>query len=197
MGNIRLYGSSSGYVEIAPPATGGGQVLTLPTDSVQPGLMLISSQSFVAASSASFNNVFSSSYLNYRVLFSLTSISATGNIYIRARYSGSDTTTSTYNYTQGRTGRASLSDAGGSTGVTYLAPLYAATGYQVHGNFDIFQGGISGGFQFIGNSWAYDSGYINYTASGNCTQATAHDGFSILPASGTITGSVRVYGYRN
>lgn len=31
MGNIRLYGDTSGYVEIAPPAIGTNSILTLPS----------------------------------------------------------------------------------------------------------------------------------------------------------------------
>ena len=35
------------------------------------------------------------------------------------------------------------------------------------------------------------------TEQGSHSLATAYDGMTIYPPSGTITGSVRVYGYRN
>jgi hypothetical protein len=46
------------------------------------------------------------------------------------------------------------------------------------------------------NGWSYEGARIGlYTGSHSLT--TAYTGFSLIPATGTITGTVRVYGYRN
>jgi hypothetical protein len=41
------------------------------------------------------------------------------------------------------------------------------------------------------------SGASRYSLTGMHAQAVAYDGFSIIPNSGTVTGSLTVYGYRN
>jgi hypothetical protein len=39
--------------------------------------------------------------------------------------------------------------------------------------------------------------YVSRTGSGGLTVTTAYDGITLLPSSGTATGMIRVYGYRN
>jgi hypothetical protein len=49
---------------------------------------------------------------------------------------------------------------------------------------------------FFGSSAAATANYLAHTSC-NHTQAVSYDGFSLIAASGTITGIVKVYGFRN
>jgi hypothetical protein len=176
------------------PAING---LAVPTDTLSSGLVLITSQTFSAASTVSVNNCFTSTYENYRLQVSVSSHSATGSFYIRFRAAGTDTSTSTYTWGNGRAGRTSLSDGGGSSSATSFSFGYNTTGTPCHFSFDVFRGNTSASAGLAGNNYSTDAGPIAAFFGGICTQATAHDGLTIYPASGTMTGTIRVYGYRN
>lgn len=46
MGSIRLYGATSGYLELQAPDVAPDATLTLPSDSVQPGLVHLHTETF-------------------------------------------------------------------------------------------------------------------------------------------------------
>lgn len=171
--------------------------VTATTKFIGSGLDHIVTQSFTSASSVSLNNCFSSSYENYKIIFTLSSISAAAGINMRMRAAGVDTSTSTYNWTNGRTGRVSTTDAGGFTGQTSFQLMYATNGYEAGMHVEIMRPYVSGGAKYVGLGQAYDGGYLLYSESGSCTQATQHDGFTLYPTTGNMTGTIRLYGYEN
>lgn len=195
-GNIRLWGTS-GYVELAAPSTATNQVLTLPTDSIQPGLVLITTQTFSAASIISVNNCFSSLYDNYRINLNINSSSASSsNVFMRMRSSGTDNSTSNYR-------KAQVYVVYGTTTVSVNESSSADTQFWIDFNVDTathsrmidvlvpflsMRTQISSG---IGNSDAWS------TSMGTFNGTNSFDGFSIYPASGNLTGTVRIYGYKN
>lgn len=189
MGNLRLYGSTSGYVEIAPPAVGGSQVLTLPTDSVQPGMVLLASQTFSAASSVSINNCFTSSYTNYLILVQNSSTSDGVSLMWRFRASGVDQSGANYYWRRIINTTATSADASSSYDIAAAANSgnvgIAAMNYTRMAPYP-----ISATFA------AYQSSAQNTGTSGLSYNGSAADGFSIYASAGNITGSVRVYGYR-
>lgn len=200
MGNLRLYGSTSGYVEIAPPAVGGSQVLTLPTDSVQPGMVLVATQSFTSASSVSFNNIFTSAYDNYRVLVDLIGSTAQ-DLHLRYRTSGVDNTTSNYEMAVYRF--FSTNSAGGLFyGSAPLAQLAKTDGTARTTSVDMTIFGPQKN-QFTRNSHLSMHPVSGTTGTSSAfgghgfMDSTVFDGITIYPNTGTITGIVRVYGYRN
>jgi hypothetical protein len=192
---LRLNGSTSGYIEIDAPAVAGTRTLVLPTDSIQPGLVLLNTTSFSAASTVSVNNCFSSTYDNYLIKLLATNSSA-GNFLTRLRTSSDDSganysdqllygsgSTASANRQSGqtswRTGYAGTSDSGTLT-LELFAPNLAA---YTKGNF--------GGCVFVGSTQEATYGSVAHNAT---TQFT---GFTIFPSVGNFTGTVRVYGYRN
>ena len=190
MGNLRLYGSSSGYVEIAPPAVGGSQVLTLPTDSVQPGMMLLASQSFSAASSVSINNCFSATYTNYLILIQASSSSDGAALLFRFRASGADISGGNYFWRKIVNTTATPADADTSTNLGQVAnsgnvATFASTFIRVapYSLYTAFS--------------AYQSAAQNVGHSGLSYNGSAADGLTIYSSAGTITGAIRVYGCRN
>jgi hypothetical protein len=149
----------------------------------------------VGTSGISLNNVFSSTYDNYRINISIT-VSSSGSLNIRLRASGSDNTTSNsyvrqildaYTTTVGTSRATSTTwDIGGTSStlingyfVDLISPFKAtATGYTS---------------QAIR---ADSGGYLN-PSTGTHNQTVSYDGITIYPSTGTFTGTISVYGYNN
>ena len=204
MGNIRLYGSTSGYTELAPPAVAPDGVLSLPTGTgtlatqASVGLVKIVDQSFTAVSTFSVNNCFSSTYASYLLVGKIAG--SAGNIALRFRYraSGTDYTTTNY-YSGGFRTRvngttATWNDSAADYSVfTYLAGStlnsiavnisdpYIAAQSAHHGTVT----GSDATTQFA----AVMGGYLDTTS--------LYDGFTLYTSSGTMTGTIRIYGYQN
>ena len=205
MGNVRLYGATSGYTELAPPAVAPDGVLSLPsgtgTLATQDyaagagGLVHINTTTFSAVSSVSVDDVFTSDYENYRIMFYATTTS-NGGITTRLRTSGTDNSTSNYNYQDlnayGTTVVGSRATGQTSWGLNQLvSPEY---------NFftlDLFNpqtatptvGSMSYGYRGSSTSLQIAQWLINFNAT------TQFDGISF--AQNSMTGTIRTYGYKN
>lgn len=155
------------------------------------GLTLISKTDISAATSTSFNNVFSPTYDNYLILLAPATQSASVMAYIRLRASGADTTTG-------------YSNAG----------WYQSAGGSVTANPDAndamycFQTGTYSGSAVI---WMMSPNLAKPTlmqshrqrvgeqSSHTASQSgsTQFDGFTIYMGSGNLTATVRIYGIKN
>ena len=196
---LRLNGSTSGSVSLDAPATGSNVSLELPTDSIKPGLVLVAAQSFSAASTVSVNNCFSATYDNYRILWTGTN-AGFANMNLRWRVSGADSSAANYSYTTGYvSGSGTFGNSAANTAGTSL--IFAGLGNNTGSTatLDVFDP-----FKVSGTYAIYDGQYrqpdplqVRIFGSHFFTSAVSFDGFSIYPASGTITGSIRIYGYRN
>ena len=167
------------------------------------GLKLINSTSFSAVSSQSLNSVFSATYDNYRIVISYTAAGAASPVQVkmRMRASGSDNTgtyyTSNYYFYGG-----SFTDLSYETNAGFLAG-YASNNTTEGPSLAVID--IMNPFsasatvmQGDGQTFLSNLGH-SYTQrlSGTSFAATSFDGFTLIPASSTITGKVRVYGYSN
>lgn len=190
---VRLNGSTSGYVELAAPAVAGTTSLELPTDSIKPGLVLVAAQSFSAVSSVSVNNCFTATYENYRVLLRC-SRSTSNVIQYRLRVSGTDSTT---NYDL----RSAV--AAGTNSFTTSASTVQSSGYiQGMSSSDPTWAEMELSSPAIATPTFVShraSSYVNDISLNLLYHnvSTAYDGITIFPSAGTITGTLRVYGYRN
>ena len=165
------------------------------------GLTLISSTSFSASSAHSVNSCFSTTYANYRIILKLSAVSGTNTeMLVRLRASGTDATT---NYTTVRqlTYSAGVSSDLNPTGtddwtmgvISTTSPTGLHTGsFEM---FDPFAATPTQGTSIL-NGY-YGGSYYLLICSDTNTNSTSYDGFSLIPAAGTITGTVRVYGYQN
>ena len=204
MGNVRLYGSTSGYTELAPPAVAPNGVLSLPSGTgtiatqdyaaAAGGLVHIITTTFSAVSSVSLDNVFSSTYENYQVKLDFTgSVDATTDL----RY---------------RVGGVDNSDANSYKGQALRGSSTSATAFSNSGNIGTSAVSDGGTLRSVCTVEVFDPALAVTTFWMNTnrtrddmigiftfrhTTATAFDGFTIIPASGTITGTIRVYGYAN
>jgi hypothetical protein len=159
---------------------------------VNSGLVLIETQTFSAVSAVNFSaDVFTTSYTHYKLLINVTS--GTGAQNGRFRAAGSDYATGTYVRQYLEAGSTTVSAARNTaqtsllgistpdniTDMTILNPKQAK-------NTRAFSGGtfLSGGNIFLENR-GWDSGTTN-----------AFDSFSLLASSGTISGSMSLYGFK-
>ena len=165
------------------------------------GMVLLNTTSFSGVASQSVNNVFTSTYTNYKVLFRLSAATADTAISLRTRASGTDKSTNYY--------------YGGAQGIfTGTNSTWAGNNVSSWdmGSIDTSNAGIANAYsidffspvptvttiinmqcwtqQTSGNTlWVSMSGVQN-------EQVTC-DGFSIISSAGNISGVVRVYGYND
>ena len=173
---------------------GSAFVPVAPTDS---GLIQISTTTFSSVASVSLDNVFSATYNSYRVFFNFTNTAA-ATLRMRFRTSGSDNSTSSYST---QTLRASATSVTASRPQFNgdIADLLGNEGVPAIGVKDYFLMNIE--FPFATNRTNFHSVYIQdgnfmLQTGGGFTGTTSFDGFSIIPASGSITGSITVQGYK-
>jgi hypothetical protein len=159
------------------------------------GLTLINTTSFSGVASQSISDVFSATYTNYKILFYGNASGFTG-LTLRYRVSGSDATGA--NYTRVR---IYISDSFNPTKEKEqaqtshnLGPLWAG---HTSLTMDVFNPFATQRTQFQSINWTWNdnSTWDQTTQSGIFDNATSYTGFTIYPVSGTMTGTVSVYGY--
>lgn len=191
---VRLNGSTSGYVELAAPAVAGTTSLELPTDSIKPGMVLVAAQSFSAVSSVSVNNCFSATYDAYRIVINTSSSSTNNSTQFRLRVSGTDASGGNYNqYALSADATAVTVNSG--TGNTLFT---VSTNSSTNGGIAALEVvrpalAVHTGILLTSSNWsagAYGAGLVLHQVN------TAYDGFSLIASTGTITGSLQVFGYR-
>jgi hypothetical protein len=199
-----IYGTGSGTFTRLGIGT-AGQVLAVNGGATAPSwttpastsaLVYVGGTTFSASSAVNVNNVFSSTYANYQIVADYVGSAATAGMTLRFRVSGADNTTSNYN-TQNlsasstavagsrTTAQTSMGFTDSSTSpnfaqVTVINPF--ATANTAIGGYGLFNGG---------------TGIEVQNKMGTFTATTSFTGFSLIPSSGTITGTVRVYGLVN
>jgi hypothetical protein len=157
-----------------------------------PGLVKLQTVTFSAVASQSINDVFSTTYTNYLINLEATQ-SADADITLRLRVSGTDNTSSNYTYGRYYSGLVQSIVAGNEGNITEVFfPL---------GSFPTTRRGSS--IININNPFATQNTSVTMQQAGKYFQViggvmsvtTSYTGFTIAPTSGTVTGSVSVYGY--
>jgi hypothetical protein len=181
------------------PVASGGLVQIVPTSIATTGgsgsISATGAISFTSASAINLNGCFTSSYDNYKIIFN--SIIGSVNAILRLRYrkSGTDNTSSVY-YSgsfyatwTGTTGVWTSSAAASSSALGYVATTQG--NYILDISNPLTRPLLSGSGMGAGpeDRGFFTSAYIN--------SSDTFDGFTLFPASGTITGTARVYGYKN
>lgn len=154
---------------------------------------------FSAQSSISVNGIFSADFDNYRIVISefTGSVAGGADLQMKLRAAGTDNSTNyafsylySTNTTSGRTynsGQTSLPI--GSVAGTYKASMLT---------LDVINPflAIETSMHTVGSGWGTTANIV-YMGAATHLVSTSYDGFSINPSSGTFTGTIRVYGYRN
>jgi hypothetical protein len=161
------------------------------------GLTLINTTSFSAVASQSFNNVFTTSYNNYRIVANDLVSSSGGFITMRLRASAADNTTSNYRF---RSYRGSVGGPGGddnsqySSSTTSFQTIYTLTGSDTAGfSCDVFAPQLAKQTQIALLGFDAPSNGYTVISGGRFADTTQFDGFSLILTN--ITGTVSIYGY--
>jgi hypothetical protein len=161
------------------------------------GLTLVAVSTFSAVSSASIDGCFTSQFDVYRIVLSGYTPSASSYLNLRLRASSTDRSGSTYAFQFGSFASTTVSGAR-ATGQTSMRVLYATTGQYSGTSMEIYSPAGTNKTQFFSMAYNEDQVPTVYGLIGGWeSTTTAADGFSIIPASGTCSGTLRVYGFRN
>lgn len=161
------------------------------------GLTLVVSSPFSAVASVSLDNRFTSTYETYLIVVSNMSSSAAADWQLRLRAAGTDDAAGNH-YLLARnqtTAAGANAPAGSGAGGNQWSPINPSAAVT-DGMLEVL---VARPFLADGTSMRFiggivDSSFRSTVGAGAHTQATSYDGFTLLPASGTISGTVRVYG---
>jgi hypothetical protein len=147
--------------------------------------------SFSAAATLSVNGCFNSTYDAYAVWCQMSKTTDT-NVDLRMRLSGTDATAANYD---------TQSTLNANTSIFNTRTVSATSGIFGYASTDHFstinfQSPALAAITYYFSSYAYGPAIDNGIVAGRHNVATAYDGFSFIPASGTMTGKLRVYGLR-
>jgi len=162
------------------------------------GLVLINTTTFSAVSTQSINDVFTSTYANYKIDLTITAKSTNGAVNLRYRVGGVDNSTSNYYF---GTSVVRSNGAGGvlsdyANGGTVFAMTYSNVA-PCGGTYQIYSPQLAGNTLATWQGMGGDASTY-YSTAGGCQFAanTVFDGFTVSAATGTITGTISIYGYR-
>jgi len=157
------------------------------------GLEMLVNRDFAATASESFTNVFSATYSRYRVLISAFSAVGTPILNMQFRQNVTNVTTLYFGGSfQIRFDGVTAGVGFNSIGAIPVMPHMHTTGGSVV-SLDIYRSateGIVTGTGFNGQQ----SG--SYQVGANRSGMTNFTGFTIAPESSTMTGNVKIYGYK-
>jgi len=160
------------------------------------GLVQIVTQSFTAQGTVIFNNCFTSTYSHYKIMLDTVSSVANG-INIRMRVGGADSSAASYS----NTSTTSSDDGGPNRGTSATQTLWSLllANRTSHWAFiEMFNPQRALSTQLSAMTGSSSAANPSTSSSSNFfNAATVFDGLSFITTTGTITGTVRIYGYRN
>jgi hypothetical protein len=157
------------------------------------GLVHIETRTLTATSLENFNDVFSSTYDNYRILIRIIASTST-NTQIRLRVGGVDNSTANSYVTQNLLANSTTVSASRNTDTSGQL-MGVETNLLTLGLIDISQPFLASptGWYTLNMLPISNASLRNWAGTHN--QTISYDGFTIFPASGNITGQISIYGY--
>ena len=160
---------------------------------VTPGLVKINTTSFSGVASQAVNNVFSATYDNYKLIWDVVGSTSLA-LSFRLRLSTTDNTSSNYqeqflNVSSTTVTAARATDTSWSNAITTDRTLF---------NMDlsnVFLSQTTAAYKTMVRNYTTAANIFNYTSAHSHTVSSSFDGFNLIASTGTITGSVSVYGY--
>lgn len=149
------------------------------------------------------NNVFTSTYTNYKIDASRIKVGGTCGIDFRFRTSGSDNSTSAYNWAHWivRTGGTYQAYDASAASYGRCAIAVNASTEPTSIVMDVKSPALSASTTFTSQSASYDSSpsaFCSLSGAGFFSTSTAFDGVTFFSSSGTpMSGTINIYGYSN
>ncbi len=155
--------------------------------------------SFSASSSVSLNDIFSSTYTNYKILIDTDSTEADTALTMRMRVSGADNSSNNYRWASGYkdTGAGAIAGQSGSGLTSSFRVMAHSSSGRSFSSLDFFNPFTAEETGYVGNYFQIASSGFAQFVGGNMSVTTSYTGFTLITLAGTMTGSVSVYGYRN
>jgi hypothetical protein len=194
---VDLKGGTTG--QVLAKATNTDMDFTWSTPSVgSSALTFIASASPSAASSQSFNNCFSSTYQNYLIVINMLNSVGEDPLLFRMRASGTDASGSNYDYIQEFVYSSSQLISATNNSTSARLAIVAGTVQSnlivnINRPFDAAPTVVRGETAWYNGDDSMRK--IGVAAVHNVS--TSYDGITIFPTGGTMTGTIRIYGYSN
>jgi hypothetical protein len=146
-------------------------------------------------SSVSLNGVFTGDYDNYRMVIDFAS-SGNGRVSSRLRVAGTDNTTAN-SYTDQLLSVNNTTLTGGRTTTDKWDDFFSMHSTRRNAySVDIYAPALAQPTQFTAFGNYSNAEATSLLVTGSHNQSTAYDGLTLFPNTGTISGTVSVYGYK-
>lgn len=169
-----------------------------------PGVQFITSNTFSAVSSVNVDSCFTSEFSNYLMTINITSVSGATGIFLRMRTGGITNSNSNYGWagSQSYMGSTILAgiNSGGLTTDWKLSDQDTGTYANTPISVEVMSPQLSYRTAIFSHGFTPVDPMPYYrTLGGIMSVTTSYDGFTLVTNSGsfTMSGTVRVYGYRN
>jgi len=161
------------------------------------GLVRISGETaFSAASSITLDNVFTSTYRNYKLVFNYTTSGASGPRF-RVRAGGSSISTTTYNEQNLYGSSTTVAASAGTSATSVSVGNNTAGAFNSSAEIIIFNPQVATPTTILSSLINSAGGYTAPLVAfygGNNSNATSYDGFEIFVGAGNMTGNYTLYG---
>ena len=179
--------------------------LSFAASSPASGLSFITGGTVTSSTSANFDNVFSATYDNYRLIISdITSASGgEAGVYLRMRVGGVNATGSNYNSQVSRVYSTGTSAPQGefnvTTGMYIFAVIQSAANTSGAAVIDITQPFLAKPTTILLTSHTFDpaGSHMGNAGGGSHSVQTSYDGFNIYQTTTTTAYKYKIYGYSN
>lgn len=187
---------------------GAAWVMIADTDS-PPGMQHISTQTFSAQTQVDFSDVFTSEFSSYSIVLHEYTCTQNGEMVFRLRDSGGVVATANYDMSRlESTGTAGVNPVvnpftfvAASNWTMSFVVASGTAGAAIAGAINVYRPNDTTYTRFTSSIIRTDNAtgtLYNVTSAGSFRLTTQMTGFSLIRAgTGTITGRVSVYGYRN
>lgn len=174
---------------------GASWVSVIDTDQ-PPSLTKIASGTFSSTANINITGVFSSTYTNYRMIINNVSFSGTNDLYFHML---SGTTAAVSNYYWGLRGMSSSATSEDNTGINQYQGYLGISQAGGEGVFDIMRPNIAAPTKIFCNATSTYGGAYRWRGGVSAHDVSvAYDGLQLVTlASNTMSGSYKIYGYRD
>jgi hypothetical protein len=157
------------------------------------GLVFLKKETFSGVASQSVNDVFSSTYQNYKIIISAIG-SGNQDLRFRLRVGGSDATGNDYTYMLTLASGSAITT--GTNTETSIRPLDLRATFRSQITMDVFHPFLATKTLFNSFGVRTVSALQHFLIPAEHGLSTSYTGFTFFPSSGTMTGEVQVYGYK-
>ena len=176
-----------------------GHTAVIPTSVAGTGVTVGASGkvSFTASTSISLNGIFTSTYDHYKVEI-YTTAASTAVLRVVLRSAGTDATAANYDYTLLYANSATPGSATVAANANWTLNASISSTMMKH-NLELTNPFLASMTTAIGRSVAYASAVAPLIGNfgGGHRLSTSYDGLTFTTSTGSLTGTIRVYGYNN